>query len=89
MRAPGRYAGHGTQELFRRSGAAAGAVELTATILGFDQGMVAGTINYSTPDPQCPINVIREMRSLQRSKVLALSQSTAGQAAAVIVSREA
>ena len=35
---------------------AAGAVEAIATIMSVKTGMIAPTINYDTPDPDCDLN---------------------------------
>lgn len=43
---------------FGNLGGGTGAVELVATILGLEKGLVPPTLNYTTPDPTCPINVV-------------------------------
>ncbi|MCM8775566.1 MAG: beta-ketoacyl-ACP synthase II [Candidatus Omnitrophica bacterium] len=37
---------------------AAGSVELIATILGMDYGIIPPTINYSVPDPECDLDYV-------------------------------
>ena len=44
---------------FGNLGAASGAVELAASILSFDTGLVPATLNYDYPDPQCPVAAVR------------------------------
>jgi len=39
------------------TGAAAGLVELAASILALHHGRLPGTVNYQTPDPACPVHV--------------------------------
>ena len=48
--APKSYFGH--------LGAGGGVVELAASILGLEQGLVPPTLNYEHPDPECPVNVV-------------------------------
>jgi 3-oxoacyl-[acyl-carrier-protein] synthase II len=48
--APKSYFGH--------LGAGGGVVELVASILGLEQGLVPPTLNYEHPDPACPVNVV-------------------------------
>src|SRR4029079_8195839 len=48
--APKSYFGH--------VGPGGGAVELGVSVLGLQRGLIPPTINYETPDPQCPVNVV-------------------------------
>ena len=43
---------------FGNIGGGTGAVELVATLLGLEKGLVPPTLNYTTPDPACPVNVV-------------------------------
>jgi 3-oxoacyl-[acyl-carrier-protein] synthase II len=43
---------------FGNLGGGAGAVELVASLLGLQKELVPPTLNYTTPDPTCPINVV-------------------------------
>lgn len=43
---------------FGHLGAGGGVVELAASILGLERGLVPPTLNYETPDPECPVNVV-------------------------------
>jgi 3-oxoacyl-[acyl-carrier-protein] synthase II len=45
---------------FGNLGAAAGMVELIASLLALDQNQLFPILNYETPDPACPIGVVRE-----------------------------
>ena len=38
-------------------GAAGGATELAASVLGLHHGEIPGTLNYDDPDPDCPVQV--------------------------------
>ncbi len=43
---------------FGHLGAGGGAVELLASLLGLERGLVPATLNYRSPDPECPVNVV-------------------------------
>jgi 3-oxoacyl-[acyl-carrier-protein] synthase II len=66
-------------------GAGGGAVELAFSVIGLDHGLVPPTLNYETPDPACPVNVVTELAPFPSSVVAALSHRTTGQATALIV----
>ena len=69
-------------------GAGAGTVELAASLLGLEKGLVPPTRNYQTPDPACPVNVVRDAPlDGTPTNALVLSQSRMGHCVAVIVSR--
>jgi 3-oxoacyl-[acyl-carrier-protein] synthase II len=74
------------KSLFGNLGAGGGAVELVGSILALNDHVVPRTLNYETPDPNCPVNVVKD-EPLERSQSLALklSQSATGQAAAVLI----
>ncbi len=67
-------------------GAGSGAVEFLASVLAVAEGRVPHTLNYETPDPACPVNVIHDgPRATDNRAAIALNQSSTGQAAAVVV----
>ena len=67
-------------------GAGSGSVELVASILALHNGLVPPTRNYSQPDKACPVNVVKDKPlPLEKSVLVALNQSTTGQAAAVVL----
>lgn len=67
-------------------GAGSGSVELVASILALVNGRVPPTKNYSLPDKACPVSVVKEEPlPLEKSVLVALNQSTTGQAAAVVL----
>ncbi|WP_425616141.1 beta-ketoacyl synthase [Anatilimnocola sp. NA78] len=70
-------------------GASSGAVEMLASVLGLQHGRVPRTLNYQQPDPECPVNVIRDA-SLPTDKrtALVLSQNEMGGAAAIVLTAE-
>ena len=68
------------------SGAGSGLLELAGSIVGLSQGVIPFTINYDTPDPACPVNVVaKEPRSTKNRIVLNANVTRVGQASAAIV----
>jgi 3-oxoacyl-[acyl-carrier-protein] synthase II len=67
-------------------GAGSGAVEMAASVLALVHGRVPPTLNYETPDPACPIHVVRggPLTGAKPAAVV-LNQSSTGQAAAVVL----
>jgi 3-oxoacyl-[acyl-carrier-protein] synthase II len=72
---------------FGNIGPAGGAVELAVSLLALEHGLVPPTLNYDTPDPKCPVNVVSEPTPAANSSVLALNHRTTGQAVAMLVER--
>ncbi|NLS97267.1 MAG: beta-ketoacyl-[acyl-carrier-protein] synthase family protein [Planctomycetaceae bacterium] len=69
-------------------GAGSGIVEMAASLIGLEQGLVPPTRNYQTPDPACPVNVVHGVPlEGTPANALVLSQSWMGHSVAVIVSR--
>jgi 3-oxoacyl-[acyl-carrier-protein] synthase II len=73
------------KSFFGNIGAGGGAVELAVSLLGLQHDLVPPTLNYETPDPECPINVVAELSPSQKPTVLKLSHRTTGQAVAMLV----
>ena len=69
-------------------GATCGAVELALTLLGLQRGKVAATLNYETPDPKCPVNVVTELAAARSPLALLLNHRTTGQAVSLLVEAE-
>ena len=73
---------------FGHLGAAGGAVELVASILGLEAGLVPPTLNYETPDPLCPVNVVHgEPLAGRPGTALAVNICSTGQSAAVVIAK--
>lgn len=67
-------------------GAGSGAVELAACVWSVAEGVVPATLNYQTPDAQCPVNVVRGEALLGAAPIaISLNHTPLGQAAAVVV----
>jgi 3-oxoacyl-[acyl-carrier-protein] synthase II len=71
---------------FGNVGAAGGVLELSASLIAAQEGLIPPTLNYATPDSKCPVNVVvgEPMRTSQRSFVC-LNQTGTGQAVSVVV----
>jgi 3-oxoacyl-[acyl-carrier-protein] synthase II len=67
-------------------GAGGGAVELAASVLGLEQGLVPPTLNYEHPDPACPVNVVHGRPLAGRpATAVAINLCSTGQATAVAI----
>ena len=76
------------RSFFGNLGAAAGTMELAASLLGLRNRLVPPTLNYRRPDPNCPIRVVHgePMRMVESPQaVLAVSRTTARQSVAVVL----
>ena len=60
--------------------------QLVASVLALEQGKVPRTLNYETPDPRCPVNVVHGV-SLATDQPTAVTVNLAGsgQVAAVVL----
>ncbi len=76
------------KSFFGNLGPGGGMVELAISLIGLEAGEVPPTLNYETPDPECPVNVVAEMERMKRPAFMKLSQNSTGQAVAVVVERE-
>ena len=70
---------------FGNLGQGSGFVELVVSLLAMNRGVVPPTLNFETPDPACPVNVVRQMTATDRRSVIKLNHNVTGQAAAVVV----
>jgi 3-oxoacyl-[acyl-carrier-protein] synthase II len=70
---------------FGNLGAAGGVVELAASLLSLHHGRLFATRNYATPDPECPVNVVRTPEVSPGQSVVKISVTPQGQAAVVLV----
>ncbi len=68
---------------FGNLGQGSGMVELAVSLLAMSHGVVPPTLNYETPDPECPVNVVRELQASDRPAFIKLTHNATGQAAAV------
>ena len=73
------------KSFFGNLGHGSGMVELAISLLALPQRVVPPTLNYETPDPECPVNVATELLPTEKPAFIALNHNTTGQAAAVVV----
>ena len=67
-------------------GAGGGTVELVASVLGLAEGVVPPTLNYETPDPDCPVNVVHGSPLSGRPRTaMKVNFAATGQAAAMVI----
>ncbi|TWT36023.1 3-oxoacyl-[acyl-carrier-protein] synthase 2 [Posidoniimonas corsicana] len=69
---------------FGNLGAAGGVVELVGGVLALRSGTLPRVLNYQTPDPECPVQAVREDGQPAGASVLANSVTPQGQAATVV-----
>jgi 3-oxoacyl-[acyl-carrier-protein] synthase II len=72
---------------FGNLGPAAGAVELSASLLALTHGTLPATLNCDEPDRECPVAVSREPRRVERPYFLKVGCTELGQCAAVVCRR--
>jgi 3-oxoacyl-[acyl-carrier-protein] synthase II len=68
---------------FGNLGAASGIVELIASLLALREGHLFRTLNYQTPDPNCPLSVVMNTGTPAGHSFLKMSVTPQGQAAAL------
>ncbi len=74
------------KSFFGNLSAGTGAVEMAASVLAFDKGLVPPTLNYERPDPKCPVNVVHgEPLKLPRPTALLLNHSHDGRSVAMVL----
>lgn len=71
---------------FGNSGAGCGIMEITGSIVGLKHGVIPATLNYETPDPDCPLNVVHGDNLPTENKIFIKTNVTRiGQACAVVI----
>jgi 3-oxoacyl-[acyl-carrier-protein] synthase II len=70
---------------FGNLGAGSGMVEMIASLLAMRAGPLFPTLNYQTPDAECPIHVVRDHSVPAGRRFINLSVTPQGQAAGVLV----
>jgi 3-oxoacyl-[acyl-carrier-protein] synthase II len=67
-------------------GSSCGTLELAGSLLGLTHGVVLPTLNYTTPDPACPLNIVAgQPLPVDNRVILKVSVTRMGQASAVVV----
>ncbi len=72
---------------FGSLGAAGSAIELAASLLALQHGIVPATLNYDEPDSECPVSVLTKPREVRKDYVLKISITEMGQCAAMVVKK--
>lgn len=68
------------------AGAGSGLLELAGSVVALSHGMIPPTLNYETPDPTCPLNIVsKQPKATENRIVLSVNVTRIGQAAASIV----
>jgi 3-oxoacyl-[acyl-carrier-protein] synthase II len=75
------------KSFFGNLGAAGGLVELISSLLAQREGHLFRTLNYETPDPECPVHVVTAADSPPGETFINLSITPLGQASAVVIRR--
>jgi 3-oxoacyl-[acyl-carrier-protein] synthase II len=70
---------------FGNLGAGSGMVELVASLLALRHDRLFPLLNYETPDPECPVAAVTEVRAGAGSSFVSLNVTPQGQASAVMV----
>ncbi|HEX3600102.1 MAG TPA: beta-ketoacyl-[acyl-carrier-protein] synthase family protein [Lacipirellulaceae bacterium] len=70
---------------FGNLGQGSGMVELAVSVMALEKGVVPASLNYETPDPDCPVNVATETVATKQRSFVKLSHNAMGQAAAVVI----
>jgi 3-oxoacyl-[acyl-carrier-protein] synthase II len=65
-------------------GAAANTVELAASLLSQQQGLLPGTLNYENAAPDCPVRITSVNRPIEQRHFLKIGFTEMGQCAAVV-----
>jgi len=71
---------------FGNPGASCGMLEAAGSLYALRQGVIPHTLNYETPDPECPLNVVAgEPMKTENRTFLSIDVTRQGQAAAAII----
>jgi 3-oxoacyl-[acyl-carrier-protein] synthase II len=76
------------KSFFGNLGPGSGMVELVVSLLAMQRSAVPPTLNYETPDPECPVIVASEMQPAKRAAFVKLNHNSTGQAVAVVIEGE-
>jgi 3-oxoacyl-[acyl-carrier-protein] synthase II len=72
---------------FGNLGAAGGLVEFICSVLAQQSGRLFATLNYTAPDPDCPIDVVATSDVPAGDTFVSVNVSPQGQSSAVVVRR--
>ncbi len=72
---------------FGNLGAGSGMVEVVASVLALTHDCLFSVLNYETPDPDCPLEIVADGGVRPGSSFVALGITPQGQASATILRR--
>ncbi|MDB6113746.1 MAG: fabF 1, partial [Lacunisphaera sp.] len=67
--------------------AAAGAIQVASTALALQRGVIPPTVNWETPDPDCPLSLSASPRRLQTSVALVNGHGISGSNSSLVLER--
>ncbi|MBM3995362.1 MAG: beta-ketoacyl-[acyl-carrier-protein] synthase family protein [Planctomycetes bacterium] len=67
--------------------AGSGTTDLAASLLAMKHGTLPPTLNYETPDPACPVQVLREARPIAKPYFVKIGYTEMGQCGAMVCRR--
>ncbi len=70
---------------FGNLGQGSGMVELAISLLALKNGVIPPTLNYETPDPECPVHVATDLVPTNRHTFVKLNHNATGQAVAAVI----
>ena len=71
---------------FGNAGSGSGPVEVAGSLLALREGVIPATLNYETPDPDCPLNVVAgDHRPTDNKLFLKVSVTRVAQASAIVI----
>jgi 3-oxoacyl-[acyl-carrier-protein] synthase II len=68
--------------------AAAGSIQVASTALSLETGRIPPTVNWETPDPECPLNLSTRARDVGCSVALVNAHGLCGTNACMVLSRK-
>ena len=75
----------GVKSNFGYLGPAGGIIELIASLISLDQNLIPPTLNFETPDPDCPVNVNSVTTASGQKIALKVSFSDNGQIVCLVI----
>jgi 3-oxoacyl-[acyl-carrier-protein] synthase II len=76
------------KSFFGNLGPGSGMVELVVSLLALEHSAIPPTLNYEIPDPECPVQVVTDLRPSDRRAFIKLNHNTTGQSAAVVIAAD-
>jgi 3-oxoacyl-(acyl-carrier-protein) synthase len=68
--------------------AAAGTMQVASTVLAMETGLIPPTVNWTTPDPGCPLNLASHSRHLRPKCCLINGHAISGNNSSLVIERE-